>query len=141
MCFFLSPTRLFLKLQWQALYRHHIKRAVRRFMSFTEEMKAAGLTRGMWIYDKCSVHDRADVRLEAKDEDDLDTSSGVSNATQHWQTHDQDKAFNMQFKAKFYSNLFNKMIGYGMVELGELVADDVLVAEVIIETWMEIKDS
>ena len=53
--------------------------------------------------------DRADLGLEAKDEDDLNMSSGVSNVTQHWQIHDKDKSFNMQFKAKFYSNLFNKM--------------------------------
>ena len=91
-------------------------------MPFTEEMNAAGLSRGMWIYDKCSVHDRADVRLEAKDEDDLDTSSGVSNATQHWQIHDKDKAFNMQSKAKFYSNLFKKMIGYICMACWSLVS-------------------
>jgi len=78
-------------------------------MPFIEEIKTAGLSRGMWIHDNCSVHDRADLGLEAKDEDDLNMSSGVSNVTQHWQMHDKDKSFNMQFKAKFYSNLFNKM--------------------------------
>ena len=30
---------------------------------------------------------------------------------------------------------------YGMLELGELTADGILVAEVIVETWMQIKDS
>ena len=78
-------------------------------MPFIEEIKTAGLSRGMWIHDNCIVHDRADLGLEAKDEDDLNMSSGVSNVTQHWQIHDKDKSFNMQLKAKFYSNLFNKM--------------------------------
>ena len=51
-------------------------------MPFIEEIKTAGLSRGMWIHDNCSVHDRADLGLEAKDEDDLNMSSGVSNVMQ-----------------------------------------------------------